>query len=139
MKKALLPLIFSTLALAFAACGDNIVPGDDTPGDDGGCVGADCTPADPPDAGMPTADPDGGNGGGADAGVACDPACVVGQVCVDGACVDDAADGVCDEPGTTLLCHYPPGDLSDRHSACVGDASVQAHLDEHGDTLGACE
>jgi len=157
MKKALLILIFSTLALAFAACGDNIVPA--ASGDDDACFDPNCPDVDPPDAGMPSADPDGGacvgvdcpadgGSGGSDAGSGSDGGsgsdagtcgtCPEGTTCVDGACVCDGQDsgGSC-QTGETLLCHVPPGNPAGAHAICVGDAAVDAHL-RHGDTTGAC-
>src|SRR5690606_12678796 len=44
---------------------------------------------------------------------------------------DAASDGV--------LCHYPPGNPAAAHTIRVGsENAVQAHVSNHGDTLGAC-
>jgi len=85
--------------------------------------------------------------------------CCEDEVCVDGECVEpDPCDGVecpegkechwgycvCDGedddscgPGKTELCHFPPGNWWNKHTICVGNAAVPAHLD-HGDKLGEC-
>jgi hypothetical protein len=42
------------------------------------------------------------------------------------------------DTGKTTICHFPPGDHANAHTLCVGDSSVQAHIREHGDTLGQC-
>ena len=82
------------------------------------------------------------------------------QVCKNGACADRCAGVVCPEEkvcklgacvcgghdtneshcekGKTLVCHFPPGHLSNRHEVCVGDPAVKAHLC-HGDKLGMCK
>ncbi len=36
------------------------------------------------------------------------------------------------------ICHYPPGNPGNAHTITVGESAVQAHIDQHGDTLGAC-
>lgn len=45
----------------------------------------------------------------------------------------------CDPADTkkTTVCHIPPGNPSNAHTICVGNAAVPAHLD-HGDFLGTC-
>jgi hypothetical protein len=45
----------------------------------------------------------------------------------------------CDPADTkkTTVCHIPPGNPSNEHTICVGNASVPAHL-AHGDLLGSC-
>lgn len=39
----------------------------------------------------------------------------------------------------TTICHIPPGNPSNAHTLCVGNAAVPAHLHNHGDYLGACK
>lgn len=36
------------------------------------------------------------------------------------------------------ICHYPPGNPGNRHTITVGAAAVNAHVANHGDTVGAC-
>ena len=45
----------------------------------------------------------------------------------------------CDPADTkkTTICHVPPGNPSNAHTICVGNAAVPAHLD-HGDFVGQC-
>ena len=45
----------------------------------------------------------------------------------------------CDPADTkkTTVCHIPPGNPSNEHTICVGNAAVVAHL-AHGDVLGSC-
>ena len=38
----------------------------------------------------------------------------------------------------TTICHIPPGNPANEHTICVGNAAVQAHVDNHHDTIGAC-
>ncbi|MFN8846171.1 MAG: hypothetical protein ACK5V3_13425 [Bdellovibrionales bacterium] len=43
-----------------------------------------------------------------------------------------------------LVCHYPPGNPSNRHEICVGRAALKAHLSHHKDSahmdhLGECK
>jgi hypothetical protein len=38
----------------------------------------------------------------------------------------------------TTICHIPPGNPANAHTLCVGNAAVPAHLQNHGDYLGAC-
>ena len=38
----------------------------------------------------------------------------------------------------TTICHLPPGNPSNAHTLCVGNAAVPAHIDHHNDTLGPC-
>ena len=38
----------------------------------------------------------------------------------------------------TTICHIPPGNPANAHTICVGNAAVPAHLQNHGDYLGAC-
>ena len=45
-------------------------------------------------------------------------------------------------PGSTkktTICHIPPGNPANAHTLCIGNAAVPAHLNNHGDYLGACE
>jgi len=39
----------------------------------------------------------------------------------------------------TTICHIPPGNPANAHTLCIGNAAVPAHLDNHGDHLGACQ
>ena len=39
----------------------------------------------------------------------------------------------------TTICHIPPGNPANAHTLCIGNAAVPAHLDNHGDSLGACQ
>jgi hypothetical protein len=39
----------------------------------------------------------------------------------------------------TTICHIPPGNPANAHTLCIGNAAVPAHLDNHGDYLGACQ
>ena len=44
----------------------------------------------------------------------------------------------CNE-GQVLICHIPPGNPGNMHEVCVGADAVQAHLEEHDDTVpGPC-
>jgi hypothetical protein len=46
------------------------------------------------------------------------------------------------EPGNqkkTTICHIPPGNPANAHTLCIGNAAVPAHLENHGDYLGACQ
>lgn len=38
----------------------------------------------------------------------------------------------------TTICHIPPGNPSNAHTLCVGNAAVRAHMDNHPDTIGEC-
>src|SRR5262249_6796046 len=38
----------------------------------------------------------------------------------------------------TTICHIPPGNPANAHTICVGNAAVPAHIQNHGDYLGAC-
>jgi hypothetical protein len=51
------------------------------------------------------------------------------------------ADGefVCESPKKTLICHIPPGNPDNAHTICVGTPAVTAHVEHHGDPVGACE
>jgi len=45
------------------------------------------------------------------------------------------------EPGDarkTTICHVPPGNPSNAHTLCVGNAAVAAHMAQHHDTVGPC-
>jgi hypothetical protein len=46
----------------------------------------------------------------------------------------------CDPGDTkkTTICHIPPGNPSNAHTICVGNAAVHAHQNKHHDTLGPC-
>jgi len=39
--------------------------------------------------------------------------------------------------GKVVICHYPPGNLGNRHTIEVGQPAVSAHM-AHGDTMGPC-
>lgn len=41
-------------------------------------------------------------------------------------------------PPKVLVCHVPPGNPEAAHELCVGEAAVRAHVEHHGDTVGAC-
>ena len=44
-------------------------------------------------------------------------------------------------PGSTkktTICHIPPGNPSNAHTLCVGNAAVPAHVANHGDAIGQC-
>jgi hypothetical protein len=36
------------------------------------------------------------------------------------------------------ICHIPPGNPENAHTITVGEPAVAAHVEEHGDTIGAC-
>jgi hypothetical protein len=57
------------------------------------------------------------------------------QVCVPGQ-PDPRA---CDPADTkkTTVCHIPPGNPANRHTICIGNPGVPAHL-AHGDFIGSC-
>ncbi len=46
-----------------------------------------------------------------------------------------AADGV----EKVTICHIPPGNPENRHSITVGAPAVEAHVTNHGDSIGECE
>jgi hypothetical protein len=55
--------------------------------------------------------------------------------------VDLNADLHACDPGNTkktTICHIPPGNPANAHTICVGNAAVPAHVNNHGDTIGAC-
>jgi len=60
----------------------------------------------------------------------------VPQVCVPG----QADPRACDPANTmkTTVCHIPPGNPANKHTICIGNAGVPAHLAQHGDFLGSC-
>jgi hypothetical protein len=37
------------------------------------------------------------------------------------------------------ICHIPPGNPANAHTITVGEPAVRAHVENHGDTLGACQ
>jgi hypothetical protein len=37
-----------------------------------------------------------------------------------------------------LICHIPPGNPANAHTICVDHNAVQPHVQQHGDTIGAC-
>jgi uncharacterized membrane protein YgcG len=43
-----------------------------------------------------------------------------------------------DDTKKTTICHIPPGNPSNAHTLCIGNAAVKAHVEHHGDTLGPC-
>ena len=101
-------LIAALIALA-AACGPNW-----------GylCVGDSGEPTDPPDSGTPTDPPDSGS--------PTDPP--------DGGNPTDPPDS---GDGKTCICHIPKGNPSNKHTICIGEPALSAHL-KHGDFLGPC-
>jgi hypothetical protein len=36
------------------------------------------------------------------------------------------------------ICHIPPGNPENAHTITVGESAVAAHLENHGDYIGAC-
>lgn len=44
-----------------------------------------------------------------------------------------------DEEAQATICHYPPGNPENAQTLTIGVSALDAHLTEHGDTLGACE
>ena len=55
--------------------------------------------------------------------------------------VDLNADLHACDPGSvkkTTICHIPPGNPANAHTICVGNAAVPAHVNNHGDSIGAC-
>jgi hypothetical protein len=59
----------------------------------------------------------------------------------DGSVEHNAKVRACDPSEThkTTICHIPPGNPANAHTLCIGNPAVPAHLDNHGDHLGACE
>jgi hypothetical protein len=56
--------------------------------------------------------------------------------------VDLNADLHACDPGSvkkTTICHIPPGNPANAHTICVGNAAVPAHVNNHGDSIGACK
>ena len=43
-----------------------------------------------------------------------------------------------DEDPKVTICHYPPGNPENAQTLSVSSSAVDAHLSEHGDTLGEC-
>ena len=46
------------------------------------------------------------------------------------------------DPGSvkkTTICHIPPGNPANAHTICVGNAAVPAHVNNHGDSIGAVQ
>ena len=43
-----------------------------------------------------------------------------------------------DNTEKTTICHIPPGNPSNAHTICVGNAAVPAHVKNHGDPIGPC-
>jgi len=58
----------------------------------------------------------------------------------DGSITMDDDIRACDPGNTkkTTICHIPPGNPSNAHTICVGNAAVAAHVRNHGDTIGPC-
>jgi hypothetical protein len=46
-----------------------------------------------------------------------------------------AADGV----EKVTICHIPPGNPENAHTITVGAPAVEAHVTQHGDSIGECE
>jgi hypothetical protein len=132
------------LALGIAACtGTTTLPGDQRPSDpDQGAIPEmalpDYTPPPQRDEIPQRADPfdtggggepgsqGGGGGGGGD----------VGGGGAGGEGGSGGAPPTCDQPVT--LCHFPPGNPDGAHTLTVGAPAVMAHVEHHGDILGAC-
>jgi hypothetical protein len=38
-----------------------------------------------------------------------------------------------------VICHVPPGNPDNEHTIIVGEPAVDAHVDNHGDSMGPCE
>jgi len=38
-----------------------------------------------------------------------------------------------------VICHYPPGNPANAHTIIVGSSAVNDHVNQHGDTRGACD
>ena len=38
-----------------------------------------------------------------------------------------------------LICHIPPGNPDNRHEILVDSHAVEAHVNNHGDTIGPCQ
>ena len=38
-----------------------------------------------------------------------------------------------------VICHVPPGNPDNEHTITVGEPAVDAHVDNHGDSLGPCD
>ena len=43
-----------------------------------------------------------------------------------------------EEEAQVTICHYPPGNPENAQTLTIGVSALDAHLSEHGDTLGAC-
>src|ERR1051325_5052686 len=58
----------------------------------------------------------------------------------DGSVEHSATLHACDPQSTkkTTICHIPPGNPANAHTICVGNAAVPAHVNNHGDSIGAC-
>ena len=48
---------------------------------------------------------------------------------------DNGNDGV----DHVAICHVPPGNPDNEHTITVGEPAVDAHVDNHGDSLGPCD
>lgn len=51
---------------------------------------------------------------------------------------DDDEDEAGEPTGKVTICHRPPGNPDNAHTITIGEPAVQAHLRNHGDTLGPC-
>jgi len=84
-----------------------------------------------------------GFGCGADTDVTEDSSIAALRACgLDDGTVEPSAHLRACRPGDqkkTTICHIPPGNPANAHTLCIGNAAVPAHLDNHGDHLGACE
>ena len=38
-----------------------------------------------------------------------------------------------------VICHVPPGNPDNEHTITVGEPAVDAHVDNHGDSMGSCD
>ena len=48
---------------------------------------------------------------------------------------DNGNDGV----DHVAICHVPPGNPDNEHTITVGEPAVDAHVDNHGDSMGSCD
>jgi hypothetical protein len=43
-----------------------------------------------------------------------------------------------DQSGKVTICHIPPGNPANRHTITIDRSALEAHINNHGDTLGPC-
>jgi hypothetical protein len=84
---------------------------------------------------------DGGDGAGGDVSEQSNLAALAACHLNDGSVEPSAHLHACDpsDHHKTTICHIPPGNPANAHTLCIGNAAVPAHLQNHGDTLGACK